>query len=1069
MPITSRAAIHLLVVASMLANASAQPASSDTERSYRTATGLLNRGMNDLAAQEYQTFLSANPSSPKAPKARYGLAVCLVKLGKHAEAIAQLDQIAGLKDFEFAADACMLRAQCSMATADFKAAAVQLEQLIRDFPQAASLDAATALLGEAHYTAGDVQAARTTLQQALTRFPASRFNERVEYLLALCEAAMGDDAAAAERLARWRTSFPSSPLAAHATLVEARCQHRAGDAVAAERLYTTASTCGDAAIEAQALMGIAQVLRAKGSPRQARETLEALALGNPQLASIAPFAIELARCAIDEGNYTRALEVLQSVDSVQASQRADELAFWMARCQLKLNRPTQAEAILRKAAAAFPQSALRADLLLEQGAALTAMGDHERAAQLYESAAAGEAPVALKAKARLSQASALHLAGNYQQSLDLCNDLLPTINQAWAKADVHLLAAENHYLLRAYEKAQVAYGAFLNQSPTHQHAWRAGVRRGLCLAQLQRAQEASAVLLPLVEQAGSNDPALVRAACTCMGELAFTNSNWPQAEQWLSRAVQDGGPEADPSRLKLGLALMRESKREEAIRIFEAIEVSATPSDTALQATFERGQALVELNRPAEAKRAFERTLEMEAAAASPRFKQHALRHLAAIASAQGRSADAAAYLEQIATATPGTQGASDAALDRVSLLLGQGEYTKAAAACATFIKANPTHPRLSQARTQHAIAVSRMGKLEEALKAFDALASDQSSLDPALAAAAAYERAWALSQTKRPKEAAAAYAALLNSKPESRIEAHAAFDLAQLKIAAGDFISAIPLLEQARHAAQSSDANATLVPLAARCTYLRGVCQLRAGQPADAAKTLAEFETAFPGSDLLDTAAVTLGEALLASGQAAQAVKVLSVVAERASQPPLHAAALLRLGEAAAAASDWPASERAFAKHRQLFEDSDQWFRAAFGLGFALENGGKRDAAIAAYRTVIANHDGPTAARAQFQIGECLYGLGRLDEAVAELLKVDILYQYPQWSAPALYEAGRCLVEQKKHAQGLAQFEQVTSRFPESQWAKAASDAAAAARPSALPGRDTSPSTRPAPSGSSK
>ncbi|MCX5689521.1 MAG: tetratricopeptide repeat protein, partial [Planctomycetota bacterium] len=462
------------------------------------------------------------------------------------------------------------------------------------------------------------------------------------------------------------------------------------------------------------------------------------------------------------------------------------------------------------------------------------------------------------------------------------------------------------------------------------------------------------------------------------------------------------------------------------------------------------------------------RTLEMEATAASPRFKQHALRHLAAIASAQGRSADAAAYLEQIASTTPGTDGASEAALDRASLLLGQGEYSKAAAACAAFIKANPNHPRLSQARTQHAIAMSRMGKLEEALKAFDGLASDQSSLDPALAAAAAYERAWALSQTKRPKEAAAAYAALLTSNPEPRIEAHAALDLAQLKIAGGDFVSALPLLEQAKNAAQSS----SLTPLAARCTYLRGVCQLRAGQPADAAVTLADFETAFPGSDLLDSAAVTLGESLLSSGQAAQAVKVLSVVAERASQPPLHSAALLRLGEAAAAASDWPASEHAFAKHRQLFEDSDQWFRAAFGLGFALENGGKRDAAIAAYRTVIANHDGPTAARAQFQIGECLYGLGRLDEAVAELLKVDILYQYPQWSAPALYEAGRCLVEQKKHAQGLAQFEQVTTRFPESQWAKAASDAAAAARPAAmpaLPGRDTSPSIRPAPSGSNK
>ena len=49
------------------------------------------------------------------------------------------------------------------------------------------------------------------------------------------------------------------------------------------------------------------------------------------------------------------------------------------------------------------------------------------------------------------------------------------------------------------------------------------------------------------------------------------------------------------------------------------------------------------------------------------------------------------------------------------------------------------------------------------------------------------------------------------------------------------------------------------------------------------------------------------------------------------------------------------------------------------------------------------------TSARAQFQVGECLFALGRTEEAASELLKVDILYASPAWSAAALYEAGRC------------------------------------------------------------
>jgi tetratricopeptide (TPR) repeat protein len=1058
MPNPPRFTLHLLVVASMLAGATAQPVATDPERSYRSATGLLNRGMNDLAAQEYRTFLEANPNSPKAPQARYGLAVCLVRLGKPSEALPHLDQIINLSNFEFAADALLLKAQCLMAAGDSSATVTLLEQLLKAHPKFESIEAATALLGEAQYAAGQVTAARTTLADALTRWPSSASAERVEYLLALCESAEGDREAAVKRLARWREGHRESPLFGHATLLEAQCRHRLGDARTAQTLYAMAAEHAEGELETEAVLGSAQLLRAGGDAAKALELLTKLSSKTPGNSVEGAIGIEMARCHFDAAQYDTALQLLKGIED---SRHSDEAAFWSGRCLLKLNRPAEALATFRDAAAASPKSPLHAELLLEQAAALTAMGNHQDAAALCETVAASDSPAA--SRARLALAAALHRAGKYQQSIEACTACLNAADSTVAaKADALLLIAENHYLLRAHEAAHAAYTNFIRVAPDHAQIWRAQVRRGLCLAQLDRGAEAAAALAPLVEQPGANDPALIRAACTCLGELAFSASDWATAHRWFSAAVNGAGADADPSRLKLGLALVRLKRLEEAVTVFDTIAVTDSPSDAAIQATFERGQALIELSRPKEARLAFERTLALEANVSSPRFRQHALRHLAAIASAQGRTSDAAAYLEQIAAAPGSDESASLAALDRVILLLGQGEYAKAAASCAAFIKANPSHPRLHQARTQHAIALSRLGKLDEALKAFDALAADPATLEPALAAAAAYEHAWILSQTKNPARAADAYLAVLNMQLEPRIESHAALELAQLKIAANDFTGAIPLLERAQKAASAGEAQSTFE---ARCTYLKGVCQWRAGQPAQAAQTLGDFEATYPDSELRDSAAITLGEALLASNQASQAVKVLSLVAERATQPPTQSAALLRLGEAAAAASDWAASERAFARHRKLFEDSDQWFRAAFGLGFALENAGKREAAIASYRTVIAGHDGATAARAQFQIGECLYGLGKLDEAVAELLKVDILYQYPQWSAAALHEAGRCLVEQNKHAQGIEQFEQVMKRFPDSTWASASRDAAAAARPSALPGRDAPARTNSTPS----
>ncbi len=1052
----SRPLIHLLAAASLFSVAAAQPAGGDAERAYRAGTGLLNRGMNDLAADEYRAFLRDHPDSPKAPQARYGLAVCLVRLGKHAEAAAELDKVVTLKNFEFAADAKMLRAQCCLAAGDAASAVDWLRRLLKDSPNFAGADAATALLGEAEYTTGDFTKARATLADIIEKWPTSPSRERAEYLLALCEAANGKDQVAADRLAKWRESHAASPLLKHATLVEAQCRHRAGDPETALSLYAVAAACGDPAIEPDALVGKAQLIRAAGHADQALATLDDLAVRYPKFAAGAAGQLERARCLAESGKFTQALTTLDAIPSEQAEPLGAEVAFWRARCELRLHHAEKAAAVLKRAVETYPKSPWVPDLLLERGAALTAAGNDADAEPVYQSIADSGAAAPLKARALLARAGTQHRLGKFPQSLAACREYLDDNPAGAEAADARLLIAENEYLQHAYDKAETAYASFLSHDPTHPQAWRAGVRRGLCLVQLNRPADAAPLLQKAAESADTGDPSLLRAAVTALGDIAFAASDWTAAERWLRQATDGAAPDSQAALLKLGLCLHRQSKLAEAVAIYERVTAGNSRSDAAIQASFERGQALVELKRFDDAKAAFEQTLAMEAKSESPRFKTHSLRHLAAIASAQGRDADAAALLDQLASAPGAGEAGVDAALDRAGLLLRQGDYEQAEAAYAAIVKAHPTHARAGEARVQHAIALCRSGKLEEAIKEFDSLSPSSAVGDPTLAAAAAYERAWALAHLNRTPEAIDAYAALLNSSPPKNIEAHAAVELAQLHISKSDFAAALPLLERCRAAASSpNDADAN--PLLPRAVYLRAVCELRTGQPGDAAKTLANFAKEFPRSDLLDSAGVTYGEALLATGRAAQAAREFSAVADRTTDQPLRSAALLRLGEAAAATQDWAASERAFSRHRELFADSDQWFRAAFGIGWALENAGKREDAIAAYRAVVEKHDGPTAARAQFQIGECLYGLGRLDEAVRELLKVDILYQYPQWSAAALYEAGRCFAEQKKHTEAIAQFEQVAKRFPDSQWAKPATEAAAAARPAPLPGRTSS------------
>ena len=109
--------------------------------------------------------------------------------------------------------------------------------------------------------------------------------------------------------------------------------------------------------------------------------------------------------------------------------------------------------------------------------------------------------------------------------------------------------------------------------------------------------------------------------------------------------------------------------------------------------------------------------------------------------------------------------------------------------------------------------------------------------------------------------------------------------------------------------------------------------------------------------------------------------------------------------------------------------------FQAQFGIAWARENQGRYDEAIRAYQQVIQRHQGETAARAQFQIGECLYAQMQFEPAVRELLKVEILYAYAEWSAAALYEAGRCLERLGQTHKAREQYEQVAQKYAETSW----------------------------------
>jgi len=415
------------------------------------------------------------------------------------------------------------------------------------------------------------------------------------------------------------------------------------------------------------------------------------------------------------------------------------------------------------------------------------------------------------------------------------------------------------------------------------------------------------------------------------------------------------------------------------------------------------------------------------------------LNHLAAIAAQRNDMQQAASLYARVAQSSAGAETEADALFQQGQTLMAAQQLVESEKAYARFIERFPAHPRAGEARARLAIAVARQDRHADALAAIESLESDPSAnIEPALRVAVNYEKAWCYRSLGKLDEAAKAYRQVLAEPPVGALDLHAMLELAEIESGAKRFDAAAPVLRRLREVLANRSAEAP-IELMEQCTYRLGVCEFELERFDEAAKLFEEFINSYPKSPLIASASFYGGEARFKMGQYERAVLHLTRVVKEYNSDPAAPASLLRLGECQAALQRWSPSELAFTAYLDRSPEGDQWYQARFGLGWARENQQRYDEAVAAYQKVVERHQGPTAARAQFQIGQCLFAQQKHEDAVRELLKVDILYAYPEWSAAALYEAARCFERLGKPAEAKRHFQQVEEKYKQTQWAKLA------------------------------
>jgi len=186
--------------------------------------------------------------------------------------------------------------------------------------------------------------------------------------------------------------------------------------------------------------------------------------------------------------------------------------------------------------------------------------------------------------------------------------------------------------------------------------------------------------------------------------------------------------------------------------------------------------------------------------------------------------------------------------------------------------------------------------------------------------------------------------------------------------------------------------------------------------------------------------------------GEKATLPTAAPVAAAKPSSPEFVELALLHAGQAAGQMKKWDESLALLKRLLKDFPDSLHKSEAIYEEGSAEQNLGHAADALKLYETVAEGPESVAGARARFMMGEVLFDQGNHTEAIRNYYKVIYGYgdtqspaAYHVWQANATFEAARCWEVRKSVDKAKKLYNELLSRYPDSDKAAAAKQRLAA------------------------
>lgn len=410
---------------------------------------------------------------------------------------------------------------------------------------------------------------------------------------------------------------------------------------------------------------------------------------------------------------------------------------------------------------------------------------------------------------------------------------------------------------------------------------------------------------------------------------------------------------------------------------------------------------------------------------------EHIAKGLAGLAWSKLNAEDlpgAAALFERLLKEFPKDPLASEAALTRGQIFEQQENVDAALAMYLLVIQEYPQSAERSEALVRAARIHDKLQQDQQASTLYERLVSEFPKF-PQMDAVL-YGWAWVLLELERADEADLQFARLHGEFPKSKYWADATYRLAKRASESSDYDRAVGLLHELVEANPDKD-------ILAHALYLEGRIASRRELWEEVERPMARLVNEVSESTLRRPAEYSIAEAAFRQEKFDAAYELLKKLdAEiEAAREPWMAIIPLRLAQVRCQRGEWKEALENAKQVAASFPDFPRRYEADYVVGRCHAALGEFDAARQAYLAVIRSPEGSkteTAAMAQWMIGETYFHQKDYPAARREFLRTEILYDYPQWQAGALLEAGKCheLLAQWQEAREV--YDRLLKKYPE-------------------------------------